>query len=452
MGKTKTKFVCQNCGYETFKWMGKCPSCNEWNSFVEEIYEKRDKANIIQRDVSVEKLIDVEIDEEDRIKTDMEELDRVLGGGIVKGSLILVGGDPGIGKSTLLIQVANHLSNKGLKILYVSGEESPKQVKMRAERLNLKSDELYILSETNLDIIRNVIEKILPNVLIIDSIQTVYNSEIASAPGSVSQVREATHVLMKIAKRNGIATFIVGHVTKEGSIAGPRVLEHMVDTVLYFEGEMYQSYRILRAVKNRFGSTNEIGMFEMRDIGLVEVKNPSEVLLSGRPENSSGTVVVPSMEGTRPMLVEIQSLVSATAFGMPRRTAMGIDYNRVVLMVAVLEKKIGYNMQNSDVYINIAGGLQTKEPAIDLGIITSIASSYRDIYVDPNTVIMGEVGLTGEVRRISFIDKRIYEASKLGFNRAIIPNINTKDLDKIEGIDAIGVDSVEEALEIVLGG
>lgn len=452
MGKTKTKFVCQNCGYETFKWMGKCPSCNEWNSFVEEIYEKRDKANIIQRDVSVEKLIDVEIDEEDRIKTDMEELDRVLGGGIVKGSLILVGGDPGIGKSTLLIQVANHLSNKGLKILYVSGEESPKQVKMRAERLNLKSDELYILSETNLDIIRNVIEKILPNVLIIDSIQTVYNSEIASAPGSVSQVREATHVLMKIAKRNGIATFIVGHVTKEGSIAGPRVLEHMVDTVLYFEGEMYQSYRILRAVKNRFGSTNEIGMFEMRDIGLVEVKNPSEVLLSGRPENSSGTVVVPSMEGTRPMLVEIQSLVSATAFGMPRRTAMGIDYNRVVLMVAVLEKKIGYNMQNSDVYINIAGGLQTKEPAIDLGIITSIASSYRDIYVDPNTVIMGEVGLTGEVRRISFIDKRIYEASKLGFNRAIIPNINTKDLNKIEGIDAIGVDSVEEALEIVLGG
>ena len=382
----------------------------------------------------------------------MEELDRVLGGGIVKGSLILVGGDPGIGKSTLLIQVANHLSNKGLKILYVSGEESPKQVKMRAERLNLKSDELYILSETNLDIIRNVIEKILPNVLIIDSIQTVYNSEIASAPGSVSQVREATHVLMKIAKRNGIATFIVGHVTKEGSIAGPRVLEHMVDTVLYFEGEMYQSYRILRAVKNRFGSTNEIGMFEMRDIGLVEVKNPSEVLLSGRPENSSGTVVVPSMEGTRPMLVEIQSLVSATAFGMPRRTAMGIDYNRVVLMVAVLEKKIGYNMQNSDVYINIAGGLQTKEPAIDLGIITSIASSYRDIYVDPNTVIMGEVGLTGEVRRISFIDKRIYEASKLGFNRAIIPNINTKDLNKIEGIDVIGVDSVEEAMEIVLGG
>ncbi|WP_416197310.1 MAG: DNA repair protein RadA [Sporanaerobacter sp.] len=452
MGKTKTKFVCQNCGYETFKWLGKCPSCNEWNSFVEEIYEKKDKVNIVQGGVSVEKLIDVEIDEEDRIKTDMEELDRVLGGGIVKGSLILVGGDPGIGKSTLLIQVANHLSNKGLKILYVSGEESPKQVKMRAERLNLKSNELYILSETNLDIIRNVIEKILPDVLIIDSIQTVYNGEIASAPGSVSQVREATHILMKIAKGKGIATFIVGHVTKEGSIAGPRVLEHMVDTVLYFEGEMYQSYRILRAVKNRFGSTNEIGMFEMRDVGLVEVKNPSEVLLSGRPENSSGTVVVPSMEGTRPMLVEVQSLVSSTAFGMPRRTAMGIDYNRVVLMVAVLEKKIGYNMQDNDVYINIAGGLQTKEPAIDLGIIASIASSYRDIYIDSNTVIMGEVGLTGEVRRISFIDKRIYEASKLGFDRAIIPSINIKDLNKIEGIDVIGVGSVEEALEIVLGG
>ena len=412
MSKIKTKFVCQQCGYETSKWLGKCPSCNEWNSFVEEIYDVKEekKSSLNLPETKIEKLTDVQIQNEHRISTDVEELDRVLGGGNVKGSLILVSGDPGIGKSTLLIQIANNLSNKGLKVLYVSGEESAKQIKIRAERLNLKSDELYILSETNLDIIRNTVEKILPDILIIDSIQTVYNPEISSAPGSVSQVREATHAIMKLAKKRNIATFIVGHVTKEGSIAGPRVLEHMVDTVLYFEGELYHTYRILRAVKNRFGSTNEIGMFEMRDIGLVQVKNPSEVLLSGRPINTSGTIVVPSIEGTRPMLVEIQSLVSSTVFGMPRRVAMGIDYNRVVLMAAVLEKKVGYPLQNYDAYINIVGGLQTKEPAIDLGIICSIASSYRDIAIDPKITVMGEVGLTGEVRTIGFIDKRLKEA------------------------------------------
>jgi DNA repair protein RadA/Sms len=338
-----------------------------------------------------------------------------------------------------LIQIANNLSNKGLKVLYVSGEESAKQIKIRAERLNLKSDELYILSETNLDIIRNTVEKILPDILIIDSIQTVYNPEISSAPGSVSQVREATHAIMKLAKKRNIATFIVGHVTKEGSIAGPRVLEHMVDTVLYFEGELYHTYRILRAVKNRFGSTNEIGMFEMRDIGLVQVKNPSEVLLSGRPINTSGTIVVPSIEGTRPMLVEIQSLVSSTVFGMPRRVAMGIDYNRVVLMAAVLEKKVGYPLQNYDAYINIVGGLQTKEPAIDLGIICSIASSYRDIAIDPKITVMGEVGLTGEVRTI-------------GFETAIIPKSNLEDLKDVGRMKVIGVKNVEEALELVMGG
>ena len=421
MAKVKSKFICQSCGYETIKWLGRCPSCNEWDSFVEEVYEKKNIAPIVFKDVAVEKLMDVKIDKEDRIMTNIHELDRVLGGGIVEGSLTLVGGDPGIGKSTLLIQVASKLTHKDLKVLYVSGEESPKQVKMRAERLNLKSNELFILSETNLDIIKNTIDNISPDILIVDSIQTVYEPNITSAPGSVSQVREATHTLMKIAKGKGIATFIVGHVTKEGSIAGPRVLEHMVDTVLYFEGEMYQSYRILRAVKNRFGSTNEIGMFEMRDIGLVEVENPSEVLISGRPVNTSGTVVVPSMEGTRPMLVEIQSLVSSTAFGMPRRATMGIDYNRAILMIAVLEKKLAFNIQTCDVYINIVGGLQTKEPAMDLGIITSIASSYSDYAIDSKTIVMGEVGLTGEVRRVSFIDKRINEAAKLGFKKAIIP-------------------------------
>ena len=454
MSKIKTKFICQQCGYETSKWLGKCPSCNEWNSFVEEIYDVKEekKSSLNLSETKIEKLMDVQIQNEHRISTDVEELDRVLGGGIVKGSLVLVGGDPGIGKSTLLIQIANNLSNKGLKVLYASGEESAKQIKIRAERLNLKSDELYILSETNLDIIRNTVEKILPDILIIDSIQTVYNPEISSAPGSVSQVREATHAIMKLAKKQNIATFIVGHVTKEGSIAGPRVLEHMVDTVLYFEGELYHTYRILRAVKNRFGSTNEIGMFEMRDIGLVQVKNPSEVLLSGRPTNTSGTIVVPSIEGTRPMLVEIQSLVSSTVFGMPRRVAMGIDYNRVVLMVAVLEKKVGYPLQNYDAYINIVGGLQTKEPAIDLGIICSIASSYRDIAIDPKITVMGEVGLTGEIRTVGFIDKRLKEASKLGFETAIIPKSNLKDLKDVGRMKVIGVKNVEEALELVMGG
>lgn len=451
MAKTKTKFICQNCGYENYRWLGKCPSCNKWNSFAEEIYIKEKKINKELKDIKIEKLMDVEIDNEDRIKTDIEEMDRVLGSGIVKGSLVLVGGDPGIGKSTLLIQIANQLSEKGLRVLYISGEESVKQIKIRAKRLNLESNQLYILSETNLDIIKDIIEEMSPDILIVDSIQTVHDPDISSAPGSVTQVREGTHTLMKIAKKKSIATFIVGHVTKEGSIAGPRVLEHMVDTVLYFEGEAYHSYRILRAIKNRFGSTNEIGMFEMRDIGLVEVKNPSEVLISERPEDTSGTIVVPSLEGTRPMLVELQSLVSPTMFGMPRRAAMGIDYNRVVLMIAVLEKKIGYNMESYDVYANIVGGLKTREPAIDLGIISSIASSYRDLPIKSKLTVMGEVGLTGEVRRVSFIEKRVKEAEKLGFNKAIVPKANIKDLKKIDGIEIIGVNNVMEALNIALG-
>lgn len=454
MSKVKSKYVCQECGYESYKWLGRCPSCDKWNTFVEEIYKKGSKDDILESSIeyNIEKLKDVKVGEENRILTGIEELDRVLGGGIVKGSLILVGGDPGIGKSTLLIQVANNLSNKGLKVLYVSGEESPKQIKIRAERLKLYSEELFILSETNLDIIINAVNKINPDIMIIDSIQTIYNADISSAPGSVSQVREATHRIMNIAKTKEIATFIVGHVTKEGSIAGPRVLEHMVDTVLYFEGEMYHTYRILRSVKNRFGSTNEIGMFEMRDKGLIQVKNPSEVLLSGRPIDTSGTIVVPSIEGTRPMLIEIQSLVSPTVFGMPRRAATGIDYNRAILMLAVLEKKLGYNFQNFDAYINIAGGIQSKEPAVDLGIICSLASSYRDKPISSKTVVMGEVGLTGEIRAISFVEKRIKEAEKIGFKLACIPKSNLKGIDNYGDIQIVGADRIEEVLDLVLGG
>lgn len=454
MAKLKSKYVCQKCGYESVKWLGKCPSCNEWNTFVEEIYENK-RGRIISQEIveaKLEKLSDVKIEKEERITSNITELDRVLGGGLVNGSLTLIGGDPGIGKSTLLIQVANNISCKGLKVLYVSGEESSKQIKLRSDRLSVKAQELYILSETNMEIINNVIEKSNPDILIIDSIQTVYNPNIESAPGSVSQVREVTSNLMKLAKSREMATLIVGHVTKEGSIAGPRVLEHMVDTVLYFEGERYHTYRVLRGVKNRFGSTNEIGVFEMRDVGLVQISNPSEMLLAGRPTNTAGSVVVPCIEGTRPMLVEIQALVSYTAFGMPRRVATGIDYNRAVLMMAVLEKKAGLQMQNFDSYINIVGGLQTKEPAIDLGIICSIASSFKDKEIDSKTVVMGEVGLTGEIRTISFIEQRLQEAAKMGFRIAIIPKSNLKGLAKISNMKVIGVGNIIEALDIVIGG
>ncbi|KNF07986.1 DNA repair protein RadA [Gottschalkia purinilytica] len=454
MAKIKNKYVCQECGYETPKWMGKCPSCNSWNALVEEVYNPNSKIKISKNemDIKLKKLSDIVTEDEDRISTNLEELDRVLGGGLVKGSLTLVGGDPGIGKSTLLIQVANNISNKNLKVLYISGEESSKQIKMRSDRLSVQSETLYILSETNMDVVINAIETLNPDILVIDSIQTVYNPNIESAPGSVSQVREVTSILMNIAKNKGIATLIVGHVTKEGAIAGPRVLEHMVDVVLYFEGERHNTYRILRGVKNRFGSTNEIGIFEMRDIGLVQVKNPSEMLLAGRPMHTEGTVVVPSMEGTRPMLIEVQALVSHTPFGMPRRVATGIDYNRVILMMAVLEKKAGLHMQNSDAYINIVGGIHIKEPAIDLGIICSIASSFKEYEIDSKTVVMGEVGLTGEIRTISFIEKRLREASKLGFKKAIIPKANLKGIEKIDDMEIVGVTNVVDALDIVLGG
>lgn len=452
MAKLKVKYICQECGYEAHKWLGKCPACNQWNSFVEEVVDRKLKTVNSKIEVKLEKIVDIKTEDESRVSTGLEELDRVLGGGLVKGSLTLVGGDPGIGKSTLLIQVANNISRTGLKVLYVSAEESAKQIKIRSDRLSVKAKELYLLSETNMEIITKAIDDLKPNILIIDSIQTVYNPSLESAPGSVSQVRETTSILMKLAKTKDIATFIVGHVTKEGSIAGPRVLEHMVDTVLYFEGERHHTYRVLRGVKNRFGSTNEIGIFEMRDIGLIQVKNPSEMLLSGRPLNTAGTVVVPSMEGTRPMLVEVQALVSHTAFGMPRRVATGIDYNRVILMLAVLEKKAGLEMQSFDAYINIVGGIQIKEPALDLGIVCSLASSFKDKEIDSRTVTIGEVGLTGELRTVSFIEQRLKEASKLGFKTAVVPKANLKGLSEIKDIEIIGVSNIVDALDIVLGG
>lgn len=449
--KIKTVYVCNECGYESPKWLGKCPGCGNWNTLVEEINQEKRPQSLGGESVP-KKLQSIEVNEEDRYKTGLGELDRVLGGGVVRGSLVLVGGDPGIGKSTLLLQISNSIGNTNKIILYISGEESEKQIKLRASRLNIDSDNLYIVSETNISTIEKFIEDINPSIAVIDSIQTVYRSELTSAPGSVSQVREATASLMRIAKTTNTAIFIVGHVTKEGSIAGPRVLEHMVDTVLYFEGERHHTYRILRAVKNRFGSTNEIGIFEMRDSGLVEILNPSELMLSGRPKGVPGTVVICSMEGTRPMLVELQALVSQTSFGMPRRMATGIDYNRVVLLMAVLEKRIGLQLQTSDAYVNVAGGMKVDEPGADLGIVCAIASSFKNSEINSKMIVMGEVGLTGEVRGISFMDKRIQEAYKLGFESAVIPKDNLKAVKGMSGMKIHGVEDVYQALDIVLGG
>lgn len=398
----KSVFFCQNCGHEENKWLGQCPMCKEWNTFVEEAVSVSKSSTVKQaREVEVVALKNVKTDCEERIHTSIEELDRVLGGGIVPGSLILVGGDPGIGKSTLLLQVCQKLCEKRRQVLYISGEESLKQIKLRANRMGEFTEELVLLCETNLEIIKHVIEKRKPEMVVIDSIQTMYSEDVASAPGSVSQVRESTNVFMQLAKGLGISIFIVGHVTKEGTVAGPRVLEHMVDTVLYFEGDRHASYRILRGVKNRFGSTNEIGVFEMRQNGLAEVQNASEFMLNGRPENASGSVVACSMEGTRPILLEIQALVCNSNFGLPRRTAAGTDYNRVNLLMAVLEKRAGMHLSNADAYINIAGGIKINEPAIDLGIVMAIVSSYKNRPVDEKTIVFGEVGLSGEVRAVS---------------------------------------------------
>ena len=445
----KSVFFCQNCGHEENKWLGQCPMCKEWNTFVEEAISVSKSSAVKQaREAEVVALKNVETDHEERIHTTIEELDRVLGGGIVPGSLILVGGDPGIGKSTLLLQVSN-VANSGKKVLYISGEESLKQIKLRANRMGEFTEDLFLLCETNLDIIKNVIEKRKPEMVVIDSIQTMYSEEVSSAPGSVSQVRESTNIFMQLAKGLGISIFIVGHVTKEGTVAGPRVLEHMVDTVLYFEGDRHASYRILRGVKNRFGSTNEIGVFEMRQNGLVEVQNASEFMLSGRPENASGSVVACSMEGTRPILLEIQALVCNSNFGLPRRTAAGTDYNRVNLLMAVLEKRAGMHLSNADAYVNIAGGIKMNEPAIDLGIVMAIVSSYKNRPVDEKTIVFGEVGLSGEVRAVSMPEQRAAEAKKLGFETCIMPEVSKDMVKEIKGIKIIGVKTINDAIQLI---
>lgn len=451
MAKVKTKFVCQECGYETPKWLGKCPNCGEWNSFVE---EKETKDNDIksQRGIGngkVEKIGNITSTKRDRITTGSREMDRVLGGGIIKSSLVLVGGDPGIGKSTLLLQVANNAAKQNLKVLYVSGEESGEQIKIRADRLNIENGEIYVLAETNIDIIKEFVENENPDLLILDSIQTIYCPDIVSAPGSVSQVREVTSIVMRMTKVRDMASFIVGHVTKSGAIAGPRVLEHMVDTVLYFEGERHFSYRILRAVKNRFGSTNEIGIFEMRERGLVEVDNPSEVFLKGRPLDAYGTVVTAAMEGTRPVLIEIQALVTYSPAGFAKRITTGIDNNRAAMLLAVLEKKAGLAMQSSDTFINVTGGLQLKEPAADLAILCALASSFKEVPVDFKTILIGEVGLTGEIRGVNSIEKRLIEAQKMGFKRAVIAEANEKISKDIKNIEIIPVNNVRQVIDFL---
>lgn len=453
----KSVFFCQNCGHEESKWLGQCPACGEWNTFVEERVSsgvtKGTTASTRSvresvRDAKVIPLNDVTADDDVRIRTEIRELDRVLGGGIVPGSLVLVGGDPGIGKSTLLLQVCQRLADRK-KVLYISGEESQAQIKLRANRMGAFASGLYLLCETNLGTIRGVIEKEKPELVIIDSIQTMYSEEVSSAPGSVSQVRESTNIFMQLAKGLCIPVFIVGHVTKEGTVAGPRVLEHMVDTVLYFEGDRHASYRILRAVKNRFGSTNEIGVFEMRQTGLEEVENPSEYMLSGRPENASGSVVACSMEGTRPILIEIQALVCHSNFGMPRRTAAGTDYNRVNLLMAVLEKRLGMALGNSDAYVNIAGGIRMNEPAIDLGIVMALVSSYRNRPIDEKTIVFGEVGLSGEVRAVNMPEQRVAEAKKLGFETCILPEVSLKMVREISGIKLVGVKTISDAVNTI---
>lgn len=453
-GKT-TVYFCQSCGYESSKWMGQCPGCKEWNTFVEEIIDKKSvgKTKNIVNEAKTTPLSQVEMTYDKRISTDMQELDRVLGGGIVQGSLVLVGGDPGIGKSTLLLQVCKNLSGQNVKVLYISGEESLQQIKIRAERIGTFTDSLSLLCETNLESIKTIIDREKPQVVIIDSIQTMHNEEISSAPGSVSQVRESTATFMQIAKGMGITIFIVGHVTKEGVVAGPRVLEHMVDTVLYFEGDRHAAYRILRGVKNRFGSTNEIGVFEMRQEGLVEVENPSEYMLNGKPEGASGSVVACSMEGTRPILLEVQALVCRSNFGIPRRTSAGTDFNRVNLLMAVLEKRLGLKLGDCDAYVNIAGGIRMNEPAIDLGIVLAIVSSYKEQPIDEKTICFGEVGLSGEVRAVSMAEQRVLEAQKLGFDTCILPEVCVdtvkQNLKENKGIKLVGVRTVKDAMNCI---
>ena len=453
-GKQKTTFFCKECGFESPKWLGQCPGCKEWDSFVEEPVVKTaaGRSVTVTEHREPSKLSEIVTNDEVRTLTGIGELDRVLGGGIVTGSLVLVGGDPGIGKSTLLLQMCKQLAEAGKDVLYVSGEESVKQIKMRADRLGTFQKELFLLSETDLDIVTEVIGRKKPEIVIIDSIQTMYREEIGSAPGSVSQVRETTSTLMRLAKSLPVSIFIVGHVTKEGVVAGPRVLEHMVDTVLYFEGDGGASYRFLRGVKNRFGSTDEIGVFEMRGNGLVEVPNPSEYMLAGKPKQAPGSIVVCSIEGTRPILIEVQALVCQTNFNMPRRTSTGTYYNRVNLLMAVIEKRMGVRMGDCDAYINVAGGMRIHEPALDLGIILALLTSYRNQSLDDETICFGEVGLAGEVRAVNMAEQRVLEAAKLGFKRCILPKVNCRQLaltkEQTRGLELVGIESIHELLEV----
>lgn len=453
MKSAKTHYVCQACGYVSLKWMGKCPECEAWNTLVEEFATAK-KSSVPTGGAAVNKpqrLVDIEIREEDRFCTGIGEFDRVMGGGIVPGSLTLVGGDPGIGKSTMLLQIARAVAAADKKVLYVSGEESAKQIKLRAERLGVKESKVYLLAETDVDSVLQHVEIEKPDLLIIDSIQTVYLPNVTSSPGSVSQVREVTAALMRMAKKDGIATFIIGHVTKAGAIAGPKILEHIVDTVLYFEGERHTVYRIVRSVKNRFGSTNEIGIFEMNQKGMQEVLNPSMLFLTHRGSPVAGSVTIATIEGTRPVLVELQALVSQTNFGNPRRMAVGVDYNKMTMLMAVLEKRVGLVLHDQDGYVNVVGGMNLDEPAADLGIVCAIASSFRNKAIPTDMVILGEVGLTGEVRPIGQLQQRINEAVKLGFKEAIVPKASQENLEKPHKFHVIGVNTIEEAFSEIFG-
>ena len=452
MAKNQTVFVCSSCGNESGKWLGKCPACNEWNTYYEEkVIKEKSTGNKILAKAETVKLKEVETNKYERYKTGYEELDRVLGGGLVQGSLVLIGGEPGIGKSTLILQICDKVKVNG-PILYVSGEESGSQIKMRADRLKIDNENIYFLGETSMQIIDETIEKINPGLVIIDSIQTIYSDDITAAPGSVSQVREVTSKIMMTCKKQNITTIIIGHVTKDGNIAGPRVLEHMVDTVLYIEGERYFSYRVLRGVKNRFGSTNEVGLFEMREEGMVEIDNPSDIMISERDGNPSGSVIVATLEGTRTMLIEVQALVTPTAFGMARRTGIGVEFNRLVLLLAVLEKKAYLPLSNQDAYVNVVSGIKLDEPAADLAIALAVASSFKNVSISKDLVAIGEVGLTGEIRSVSSIEKRIKEADRMGFKQCMIPESSKKQIKYKGNIEVIGVRNIKDAIQVALGG
>ena len=447
--KKETLFVCQSCGHKSGKWLGKCPECGEWNSLVEEKSQRRPggRSGFQLRNVAAVAYTEIESQDDVRVASGVTEFDRVLGGGIVPGTLVLIGGDPGIGKSTLLLQVADKLSAAGSLVLYISGEESERQIKLRGERLGVEAKNVYLLPETNLENIINEIERLKPGAIIVDSIQTVFSGTIESAPGSVSQVREVAHQFLLLAKNRGVPIFLIGHITKEGSIAGPKILEHIVDTVLYFEGERHHNHRIVRAVKNRFGAANEVGVFEMTGAGLMPVANPSQMFLQERPQNVAGSIVTACMEGTRPLLVEIQALVSGTKYGTGRRMTQGLDQNRVALLIAMLEKRSSLQLTGDDVFVNIAGGLEVDEPAADLGVVTAIVSSFKNMTVDPHTAVFGEVGLTGEVRGAMQASVRAREAQALGFKKIVMPASNVAGLERLLGVRVVGVKSVDEALE-----